>query len=190
MVTPEKKSGKNFAARKKVQKKDLTPERLDEIALRYVSRYAASTGMLERVLKRHVQKAGFQNPDFDATPFLEKITQIGKRYVEKGWVDDQGMARRMVEQGKLNGMSRQKITQKLQLRGISTVLIRETFAREGDENDDITAARVFAKRKHLGRHRKNKPDETTFNKEMGKLCRAGFAPALARKVLEETGDED
>lgn len=186
MATSEKKAARNAAARRK----ELTPARLDEIALRYVSRYAASTGMLERVLKRHVQKAAFQNPDFDATPFLEKIAQISTRYVEKGWVDDQGMARRMVEHGKLSGMSSQKITQKLHLRGISTVLIRETMANEGKENDDMDAARIFAKRKHLGRHRKNKADETTFNKEMGKLCRAGFAPAIARKILEETGDDE
>lgn len=170
----------------------LTPERLDQIALRYVSRYAASEGMLSRVLERHLKKALLHTPDLETAPLQKKIAAIVSKAAAKGWVDDEGLAKRMVEQGRAAGLSRRKIIIKLQTRGITPAMMRELFAQEDDSAEsDLQAARIFAKRKHLGRHRKAgkkaADDEAAQRKDLAKMCRAGFSFTTARQALGLTG---
>jgi regulatory protein len=171
----------------------LTPERLHELAMRYVARYAASQGMLRKVLMRHLQKAQFLDPSLDKEPVVTNIDAVVTRFAAKGWVDDTGLATRMVEGGRIAGLSRQKIVQKLQLKGITSAMIKTVMAQGEESADEIEwkSALVFAKKKSLGAYRKGKGkvDEDVKRKEMGKICRAGFSPSIARKITGASIDE-
>jgi regulatory protein len=176
--------------RKKI--KPLNRERLEFLALRYITRYAATQAMLARVLNRHIEKAAFQNPDFVKDDARHWRDAILKRYVEKNWINDGDIAKRFVEYGPSAGLSRQKMQQKLMHKGIGKELIHQTFIDnandKGFDEMDFDAARIFAKKKSLGMFRKNPNADP--KKELAKLCRAGFSLDVALKTLKMTLDED
>ncbi len=175
--------------------KPLTRERLEDIALRYAGRYAATRAMLERVLLNHLRRAMRRSQPPDPDKAKKWIEDIAGNAARKGWVNDRGYAEILIRSGRQSGWSKHKIAQKLAARGIDKALARALLGdRDGDE-DELEAARALAKRKGLGPFRKNgKP--AGARKELARLCRAGFTPEVARRALrltsaqlEDAGDE-
>lgn len=159
---------------------------MERIALRYVTRYAATRAMLEKCLRRHMDKA--RRADEAAYPQGKAetwLTAILDKHVQKGWVNDKSLSASLLRMGRGAGHSRQKITQKMKQKGVSPALIKEVFDTESEENTadelDLNAAIIFAKKKRLGPYRLkgNEPQ-----KDMARLCRAGFSPGIARKALQ------
>jgi regulatory protein len=177
--------GKKFG--KKYTPPVATDERLRHIALRYVSRYSASRGMLEKTLRRHLQKSRYLYPDHDHAPLEKTLATLLDHFSAKGWVNDETLAKSIVVNGRLSSLSRQKITQKLQAKGINREMIHEVLANDDDGENEWNAALTFIKRKHMGIYATK---ETDPKKEMARLCGAGFAPDIARKILNYRGDED
>jgi regulatory protein len=168
--------------------KPLTKTRLENIALHYVSRYASSSGMLERVLRRRILKAQRAENDFPVKDAEDWLTIILERFRKQGYVDDKRFAGNVIAASKAKGLSRRGILQKLQQKGLSRTFIREEMAETLSapvDEDDLKAALIFARRKSLGawRKKKGKLDKTEQNKELTKLCRAGFSLDIARKAL-------
>ncbi len=164
----------------------LTTQRLDELALRYVARYAATAGMLKKTLRRHVQKAQFANRELDAEPFTLHIESILKKYAAKGWIDDDGFAKRMAEHAGASGISKNKLSQKLQAKGITGDALKAATEGLNDESD-WQAALVFARKKYIGPWRRK--DVESPDKEIGRLARAGFSLSISRKIAKmKTGD--
>jgi regulatory protein len=165
----------------------LTEEKLRFIALRYVSRYAACKGMLKKTLQRHMQKSKFLYPEHDHLPLESCVATLLESFENKGWVNDEGVAASIIRNGRANGLAQQKIAQKLQAKGISRDMIRMLLVESSDEESEWNAALTFIKRKRMGAFRTKDIDP---KKEMARMCRAGFSPALARKALQFQGDED
>jgi regulatory protein len=179
--------------RKKNISTKLEPPKLESIALRYVSRYAASRGMLETVLRRHVQKFLYANPEAEKAPFENEIKRILDTHAAKGWINDAQLAASLIANARLAGLSRQKIMQKLQAKGIAREAIR-TLAQDAlsDPEQEIEAARLFARRKKLGPYapKKSGGKDRDPKKEMARFLRAGFSLTLARKVLANSDGDD
>lgn len=166
----------------------LTRARLEALALRYISRYAATRGMLLRVLARHIQKAVIADASFEKDAARGWAETIADTYEQRGWIDDEARARSLLESAKIKGVSRQRLHMHMQKKGLGAALISETLGTLQDE-DDEKAARLFAQKKKLGPYRqKRAEDENAFRKDLARLCRAGFSPAAARKALQ--GAED
>jgi regulatory protein len=163
----------------------LTRQRLEEAALRYVGRYAATRAMLERALSNRLRRALMAKQDLVESEVKKWIRDIADIHVRKGFVNDNAYAEMMLRQGRKSGWSSQKITQKLYVKGIKPADIK-TMLADSDE-DDFGAALVYAKRKYLGPWRKNA--EADRNKEMEKLCRGGFSPEIARKIVRASLDQ-
>src|SRR6185436_19039887 len=108
------------------------------------------------------------------------ISEVAAIAVRKGWVNDETYAQMIVSQGKKSGWSKYKISQKLMIKGIPSSLVKTLL--EDDGESEFQAALIFARRKALGPWRKKKDADP--RKEMEKLCRAGFAPELARKIVK------
>lgn len=168
----------------------LTHDDLERIALRYVTRYAATRAMLEKCLRRHMDKA--RRADEAAYPEGKAetwLTAILDKHVAKGWVNDTSFSASLLRIGRGAGHSRQKIILKMKQKGVPAALIKDVFDSESEDNTpdemDLSAAIVFAKKKKLGPYRLKGHEP---QKDMARLCRAGFSPGIARKALQSKQD--
>ncbi len=170
----------------------LTKERLEFLALRYVTRYSATRGMLGRTLQRHIDKAAYADKEFASVDAMRWKDAILNRYEEKNWINDGDLAKRFIEHGKQAGLSRQKMQQKLMHKGVGKELIKEKMVEVVEDQSfdemDLASARIFARKKGLGIYNKHKNADT--KKELAKMCRAGFSFETARKALNVTLDEN
>ncbi len=165
---------------------------MEFLALRYITRYASTRGMLGRVLQRHIDKAAYADKDFDkneAVPWKESILN---RYEEKNWINDGDLAKRYIEHAQHAGLSSQRMQQKLLHKGVDKNLIKQKMLEAVDEQGfdemDLKSAQIFAKKKGLGIYRKKKDADP--KKELAKMCRAGFSFEISRKALKQKSDED
>lgn len=154
------------------------------LALRYISRYAATGGMLRRVLKKHIAKARRDDSSYAAADAEQWIEEMIVQYQARGWINDDVLARRVIEDGNKAGYSRRALTQKLLMKGIDRTTITEHMHDLIGDEDDENAALIFAQRKRLGPYRTIKTDDRILlNKDLAKLCRAGFSLDVARKII-------
>jgi len=147
-----------------------TAERLQNIALFYLSRYAASEASLRRVLHNRMRRAALAHPDFAAdherqAALREAIEKIIETHKRTGAVNDETYAAMKVAGLRRSGRSSRFIQQKLAVKGIKADLTAHslrTYDRDEadiDEDQDdpeaaeLKAARAFAKRKKLGQWR-------------------------------------
>lgn len=177
----------------KVRKpKPLTKERLEFLALRYVTRYSATRGMLGRTLQRHIDKTTYADKDYDKNTAMQWKDAILNRYEEKNWINDGDLTKRYIEHAQHSGVSKQKMQQKLLGKGVDKNLIKEKMMEAVDEGSfdemDLKSAQIFAKKKSLGIYRKHKDADP--KKELTKMCRAGFSFETARKALNVEIEED
>ncbi|HVY12861.1 MAG TPA: RecX family transcriptional regulator, partial [Alphaproteobacteria bacterium] len=146
----------------------------------------ATRAMLERTLMNHFRRARRTQPDLKEGEIKAWIEAIAESFIQKGYVNDNAWAEATLRQARKSGWSKQKIAQKMYSKGISQSLIRDLQREEGD-SEDFHAAVIYARRKALGPWRKNEAADK--QKEMEKLCRAGFAPEIARKITRLSLDQ-
>lgn len=171
--------------------KPLTQAWLEQVALRYVSRYAATRAMLQRVLNRQVFKARRDGDSGVPEETAEWISGICAAYAKRGWVDDQHLAENLASNATVRGLSRKMLMLKMRQKGLEESTIRAALAkrREGyPDEDDLEAARHFARKKNLGPWRKKK-GEADWKKDMACLSRAGFSFETAKAVLKVKGEK-
>lgn len=169
----------------------LTKTRLENLALRYITRYAASEAMLSRVLRNHIRKALHHDPHFDKSEAELWHVAILEKYKTNGWLNDAALTERWIEGGLKAGRSRQKLKLTLQKKGIARALIEDKIAEHAHDEDDWNAALIFAERRHLGPYadKGGKKKESDPQKDLRKLCRAGFSLEIARRVLRYSDDD-
>lgn len=177
-------------ARKKPFKKP-TPERLANIALYYLSRFAASEASLRRVLENRIRRVAMRDPDFAAdtqkqNELRQAINTIVDGHKKTGALNDEAYAAMKVSSLRRAGRSTRRITQHLQQKGLAPPLIAEAVAPQEDE--ELQAAQRFAKRKKLGPFRQEPADKEQARKDFAILARAGFSYDTARLVLDSSVD--
>jgi regulatory protein len=118
------------------------------------------------------------------------IDGIVARYVRAGVIDDARYAERKAGRLHRRGTSARHIRRKLALAGIAHEGIDRaldaTRAELAADNDalDLRAALAFARRRRLGPFRAAAERTDRRDRDLAALGRAGFAYALARRVID------
>ncbi len=170
-----------------------TAGKLANVALFYLSRYAASEVSLRRVLCNKIRRAAMMDKDFSADKETQKILSeeieiIIAKHKKSGVINDTSYAEMKVASLRRSGKSARYIMQFLRQKGVDADLIEQALVPQEDEDpQDIekAAAVKLARRRRLGPFRKEgvKDDPKLRSKEFATLVRAGFSFDVAKKVL-------
>lgn len=155
-------------------------KRLRNSAFAYVGRYASTAENLRRVLARKARRI----EGVEAEAARAAIDEAVAFCVENGLVDDAAFAAMTVAAGKRKGLSRARIGQRLAAKGVPAELARDALPA----GDDLAGAVRLARRKRLGPWRTRAVDNA-LEKDAASLARAGYPPALARRVARLSREE-
>ncbi len=158
-------------------KKPLTATQLRDLALAYVARYATSSAKLERYLARKLRERGWDE-NAEAQP---DIAALVSRYVELGYIDDEGFARSKSASLMRRGYGKRRVEQALGQDGISAN-IREDIAPA--EAELRHAALALAKKRRFGPFGIEPPDRDKREKQVAAMLRAGHNLDSARKMVD------
>jgi len=154
----------------------LNEEKLSELALRYVGRFATTRAKLRAYLQRKVRERGWEGgrpPDFEA---------IAERFAERGFVDDAGYALAKSRALTGRGYGKRRVVQALRVAGIEEE--DGEAAREFADDEAVSAALRFAEKRRLGpfaAHQENHLHER--EKALAAMLRAGHGFELSRAIL-------
>lgn len=190
MQKPDKKAVK----KPKVPKK-ISAQYLENAALYYLERYAASTTHFRRVMQRKIDKSCRHHGD-DPQSFAPLLDALVQRYVGAGLLDDATYTRAKTTSMRRKGLSRRMIFMKMEAKGINaatTAPVLDALDAENateDADAEFQAAMVQARRKKLGPFRTRPPaTPADIRKEMAALARAGFAYDICRRVIHDDTDD-
>ena len=166
----------------------ITAKYLQNAAVFYLERYASSAEGLRRVLRRRVSKARMLE-----APVMENVEEaieaVVQKFVTAGLLDDKAFAQTKARSLHRRGMSGRLTRQRLQVAGVGREDVDQAMTALDDElgtdpaKRELQAALAFARRRRLGPFRlKDRDDNKT--RDLASMARAGFAYALARKVIE------
>lgn len=166
----------------------ITAKYLQNAAVFYLERYASSAEGLRRVLRRRVSKARMLE-----APVMENVDEaieaVVQKFVTAGLLDDKAFAQTKARSLHRRGMSGRLTRQRLQVAGVGADDVEEAMAALDDElgtdpaKRELQAALAFARRRRLGPFRVKDREENKA-RDLASMARAGFAYALARKVIE------
>jgi regulatory protein len=154
----------------------LDRKRLDELALRYVGRYATTRAKLRTYLARKLRERGWSEagaPDLEA---------LGERFAELGYVDDAAFALSKSQALAARGFGKRRLLDKLRLAGVEEE--DAAAARDHADAEALEAALRFAGRRRIGPFAAAAPDPRQREKWLAAMIRAGHGFALARAIVE------
>lgn len=176
----------------------VTRRSLENAALAYLGRFAATAQSLEKVLMRRVHRAA-RFHGTDPADGADLVAAIIRRYREAGLVDDAAFAEARAQTLFARGLPLRAIALRLRQKGVGGGDIDAALAKLGEalgepEADrrtlDRTAARAFARRRRLGPWRTGPAREDARERDMAALARAGFSYSVAREIIEGGREED
>jgi regulatory protein len=163
----------------------LGAKQLEELALRYVGRYATSRAKLSSYLARKIRERGWggeREPDVEA---------LARRFCDLRYVDDSAYALMKSQSLSSRGYGRRRVDEKLRADGIG----EEDSAPALDHADAhaVDAALRYARRRRIGPFATTEVDSKQREKAIAAMVRAGHSFALARKIAclpPGEGDEE
>lgn len=173
-----------------------TRKSLENAALAYLGRFAATARGLEQVLMRRVQRAARAGVA-DAEDGAALVRAVVARYREAGLIDDAAFARARAETLFARGLSLKAIRRRLALKGVGAAEIATALdalatdhgASDGPSALDRAAAVAFARRRRLGPWRAAATRRDRRERDMAALARAGFSYSIARAVIDGESDD-
>ena len=150
--------------------------KLDDMAVRYVARYATTAAKLRQYLERKVRERGWSGtsgPDIGA---------LADRLVELGYIDDRAFAMSRASAHAARGLGARRLVQAL--RGAGVAAEDGQDAIDAATNSAVESAVRFARRRRLGPFattRAQTPRER--ERAIGAFVRAGHDAALARALV-------
>lgn len=160
----------------------LDPATLEELALRYVGKYATTRAKLSAYLRRKVRERGWDGahqPDPEA---------LANRFSQAGYIDDSAYALSKSRALTDRGYGKRRVADKLRLAGVGED--DGQAARQHAEEQALAAALRFAQRRKLGPFAAQPLDRPAREKAIAALVRAGHSFALARALAEMTPGAD
>lgn len=151
---------------------------LERLALRYVERYATTRARLTRYLERKLYERGWEGA---GAPPTEDIV---RRFVERGYVDDQMFATFRSESLLRRGYGERRVAADLRAAGIA-----EEDRPSADPDKARAAALAYARRKRIGPFATTPMDPAAQKRAFAAMMRAGHAFALAREVIDIPPDD-
>ncbi len=166
----------------------ITQQRLANIALHHLDRYASSAENLRRVLERRVYKAAPHHDDLDVDEAKGWIDTLIRRYVDSGLLDDRAYAETRARSLMSRGNSERMIRVKLYEKGVDADTIDVALAAlEQDAQDpELFAAVKLARRRRLGPFGDESTRTANRDKHLAAMARAGFSYDMARRVVDAT----
>ncbi|MBA15610.1 MAG: RecX family transcriptional regulator [Sphingomonas sp.] len=168
--------------RRSSQTRPLTSPALEQLALRYVERYATTRAKLAAYLERKLYERGWEGAD-EADP-----RGLAERMAELGYIDDRGFA-----EARAAAMGR---------RGLGARRVAAALRHAGIESDDadaiapaieanaVESALAFARRRRIGPYSEEVADRQLQEKQLAAMLRAGHGFDLARKIVSMAPGEE
>jgi regulatory protein len=147
---------------------------LQELALRYVGKYATTRAKLRTYLGRKLRERGWEG---DREPDLEVL---GNRFAELGYIDDASYAIGQSRSLSARGYGKRRLTDKLRSSGVEEADSGEAI-RLADKQA-VSAALRFAERRRLGPYAASAVERPQREKWIAAMVRAGHAFAIARAI--------
>ena len=154
----------------------LNQSALQELALRYVGKYATTRAKLGSYLARKIRERGWdgaRGPDIDA---------LVTRFAELGYVDDASYALAKSRALSARGYGKLRLAQQLRKDGVDEEDGRGAF--DAADAEAVDAALRFARRRRIGPFATKAADRPEREKWIASMMRAGHAFSLARAIAE------
>jgi regulatory protein len=160
----------------------LDPQRLEDLALRYVGKYATTRSKLIQYLARKVRERGWgEGREAD-------LEGIAERFAELGYVDDAAYALAKSRALSSRGYGKRRLAQKLRVAGVGEE--DSSAAREHADAQALDSALRFAQRRGIGPYASEIADRAKREKSIAAMVRAGHDLSLARAIAKlEPGEE-
>lgn len=154
----------------------LSPTGFEEMALRYVGRFATSRAKLATYLRRKLKERGWAG---DAPADVEGLVE---RLAGLGYVDDSAFALSKARALGSRGYGRRRVAQALHAAGIEDG--DGAAAQELARKDAADSALRFARRRRIGPFATQRPDTAAREKALGAMVRAGHDFAISRFLVD------
>lgn len=152
----------------------LTQATLQELALRYVGKYATTRAKLSNYLSRKIHERGW---DGSHGPDVEALTN---RFAELGYIDDASYAMAKSQALSARGYGKLRLAQQLRKAGVDEEDRRGAF--DAAEAEAVDAALRFARRRRIGPFAAKAADRPERERWIASMVRAGHAFSLARAI--------
>jgi regulatory protein len=170
------KSGVSSFAKGKRARPPLDQKRVEELALRYVERFATTRAKLRAYLARKIRERGWDGPH---EPELDALAD---RFAQLGYVDDAAYALSKSQSLTGRGYGKRRVVQALRAAGVEEA--HSESARSHADGDAVGAALRFARRRRLGPFAQGAPtDPRQREKALAAMIRAGHSFDLAKAIL-------
>ena len=169
--------------RPKRSARPLDGKRLEELALRYVGRYATTRSKLVQYLQRKLRERGWEG---DEAPNLEPIAA---RFTELGYIDDRAFALAKESAHTARGLGRRRLSLALRSAGVGEEDGADALALAATRSLD--SALRLAERRRLGPYAAQPPaSPREREKALAALLRGGHNFEIARAIVDlAPGDE-
>jgi regulatory protein len=164
--------------RRSTQRKPRPPldaERLNEMALAYVGRFATTRARLRSYLERKIRERGWDGAPAD-------VGAIAERCAALGYVDDAAYALSKSRSMTGRGYGERRVEQSLRIAGVEEP--DAIGAREHAHSEAVEAAVRFAERRRLGPFASEPPDRKGRERALATMIRAGHGFSLARAIVD------
>lgn len=169
----------------------LTAQRLENIALHYLERFATSAENLRRVLLRRAERSAREHGT-DRGEAAGWIDALVARYVASGMVNDEAYAQARAATLHRRGGSTRAIRQTLAAKGLDAAHIDTALEERRDLSEgepDLQAALALCRRRRLGPQRPEELRAAHRDRDLAALGRAGFDYQTARQAVDWSEEE-
>jgi regulatory protein len=153
----------------------LDEDKLNELMLAYVARFATSRAKLADYLKRKLRERGWQGAgDAPVAALVEKGARLG-------FIDDAAYALGKARSLTARGYGGRRVNQALHAAGIEQC--DGEAARDHARDDAVEAALRFARRRRIGPFAAQAADPQLREKQLAAMLRAGHDFRLAKAIV-------
>lgn len=171
--------GTNMAMTRRYPRKPrpaLDPSGLDQLALRYVERFATTRTKLRRYLQRKILERGWSgSQDADVDVLVD-------RFVSLGYVDDAAYAASKARSLTARGYGVRRVRSALGAAGVAEDDSVEAW--DVAATNAVDAALKFARKRRIGPFGSERLDPASREKALAAMVRAGHTFALAKAILD------
>ncbi len=158
--------------------------RLRRAALAYLSRYAAPSAHVRRILQRRLERGAARGAEIRAGG--EDIDAVLADLVGMGLIDDRAWAQAQARALRRRGASARGLAARLSSKGAPRDEVERLLGEE-DDAAELRAARALARRRRLGPWRDPAERAERREKDLAAMARAGFRLDVARQAIDADG---
>ena len=154
----------------------ISADKLEEIALNYVGRFATTRSKLLSYLHRKLRERGWSG---EGEP---PVDELADRLVRLGYVDDRAYALSKARSLTARGYGERRVRQALEIAGIDE--FSGADARDLAEVESVNAALRFASRRAIGPYGSGRLNPKDRERAIAAMVRAGHRFALAKAITD------